>query len=49
VVVAETGEGQYSNAIAVGNHLLRADEPVKNGGDDTGPDPYGLLMASLGS
>ena len=49
VVVAETGEGQFSNAIAVGNHLLRADEPVKNGGDDTGPDPYGLLMASLGS
>ncbi len=49
VLVAETGEGRYANAIAVGSHVLHADEPVKNGGDDTGPDPYGLLMASLGS
>ncbi len=49
VLVAETGEGRYAYAIAVGTHVLHADEPVKNGGDDTGPDPYGLLMASLGS
>lgn len=49
VLVAETGEGRYTNAVAVGNHVLRADEPVKNGGEDTGPDPYGLLMAALGS
>ena len=49
VVVVETGEGRYANAVAVGNHVLRADEPVNNGGEDTGPDPYGLLMAALGS
>ena len=49
VLVAETGEGRYANAIAVGTHVLHADEPVKNGGNDTGPDLYGLLMASLGS
>lgn len=49
VLVAETGEGRYANAVAVGNHVLHADEPVKNGGEDTGPDPYGLLMAALGS
>lgn len=26
---------------------LHADEPVHNGGDNTGPDPYGLLLSSL--
>ncbi len=49
VVVSESGEGPYGQAIAAGPHLLRADEPESVGGRDTGPTPYGLLLASLGS
>jgi putative redox protein len=29
--------------------MLRADEPVGAGGDDSGPSPYELLLASLGA
>lgn len=33
--------------IEAGGHRLVADEPISGGGDDRGPDPYGLLLASL--
>ena len=33
--------------IKSGIHTLRADEPIPSGGEDTGPDPYALLLASL--
>lgn len=49
VRVHETGEGRYAQLIAVGNHRLRADEPVSDGGNDSGPSPYDLLLASLGA
>ena len=35
--------------MTVGPHRLTADEPVDVGGDDTGPSPYGLLLAGLGA
>jgi putative redox protein len=45
VVSSESGLAQ---TIVAGNHHLRADEP-KPFGTDTGPSPYELLLASLGS
>ncbi len=49
VVVQETGEGTFTQRIQAGAHALRADEPLSVGGDDTGPNPYDLLLASLGA
>src|SRR5262245_43656773 len=48
--VVVTGAGQtLVQKIEAGRHRLTADEPVEAGGTDAGPDPYGLLLASLGS
>jgi putative redox protein len=33
--------------ITAGNHTFTVDEPVGDGGDDAGPNPYELLLASL--
>jgi putative redox protein len=49
VVVVETGEGKFAQSISAGGHVLRADEPRDVGGLDSGPSPYDLLLASLGS
>jgi len=39
----------YAQDITVGRHRLTADEPVAAGGADSGPTPYDLLLAALGS
>ena len=49
VVVAEVGFGRYAQVVYDGKHRLTADEPVAAGGLDTGPNPYGLLLAALGA
>jgi putative redox protein len=50
VVVQETGNGKFANAVSVaGRHMLRADEPLSVGGNDSGPSPYDYLLAALGS
>lgn len=49
VLVRETGEGRFAQAISAGGHRLRADEPLDFGGDDSGPGPYDLLLAGLGT
>ena len=49
VTVSETREGRFAQAITVGRHSLRADEPASVGGDDTGPSPYDFLLAGLGA
>jgi uncharacterized OsmC-like protein len=48
VVVREVGP-RYAQEIRAGRHTLRADEPVTSGGNDTGPDPYALLLSALGA
>jgi putative redox protein len=49
VVVRETRRGQFQQEVILGDHRLLADEPVKDGGLNTGPGPYDLLLAALGA
>lgn len=37
----------YQVSISNGRHTLLADEPFQDGGGDSGPNPYDLLLASL--
>lgn len=39
----------YQQEITAREHVIFADEPIEAGGDDTGPTPYELLLAALGS
>ncbi len=48
VVVRGSGLG-FAQQISARAHRLRADEPIADGGTDTGPTPYDLLLAALGS
>lgn len=48
VVVTESGAEPYGQRIVAGGHVFAADEPAPVGAD-TGPDPYALLLASLGA
>jgi uncharacterized OsmC-like protein/pimeloyl-ACP methyl ester carboxylesterase len=48
-VVVRGGAEGLAQDIRAGHHRLRADEPVAYGGQDTGPGPYDLLLAALGS
>ena|SRR5688572_31441751 len=42
-------KGYLTQEVRAGNHLLAADEPKEDGGADTGPNPYELLLAALGA
>ena len=39
----------YQQEIIAGDHFIFADEPLDVGGDDTGPNPYALLLGALGA
>ena len=48
-IVKESGSGKFAQEIIIGKHKLIADEPLINGGNDTGPSPYDFLLSALGS
>src|SRR3954467_11260567 len=39
----------FAQKVEMGRHQLIADEPADFGGTDTGPSPYDLLLAALGT
>lgn len=48
-VTASIGNVDYTVALKTRQHELTADEPMVRGGQDAGPAPYELLLASLGA
>jgi putative redox protein len=48
-IVVRGAAAGFAQTIEVGGHRLTADEPIAAGGTDTGPTPYDLLAASLGT
>lgn len=48
-VIVHGSAAGFAQAIVAGRHRLAADEPTAVGGTDTGPNPYDLLLAALGS
>jgi putative redox protein len=49
VFVEDSDLGPFAETVRSGVHVLPADEPAANGGNDSGPDPYGYLLAALGT
>jgi putative redox protein len=49
IVVVRGGASGFAQEIEAGQHRLVADEPEAAGGTDTGPSPYELLLAAVGS
>jgi len=48
-VIVRGGASGFAQEVLVGRHHLTADEPVADGGTDTGPSPYDFLLIALGS
>ena len=50
VVVVSSRQGHnFTQEIKAGNHTVLADEPTSVGGNDLGPNPKELVLASLGA
>ena len=48
-IIVHGNAAGFAQEITIGQHRLAADEPLSVGGTDTGPNPYDLLLAALGS
>jgi putative redox protein len=48
-VIVRGDSAGFAQAVEIGPHRLAGDEPVAFGGTNTGPSPYDLLLASLGT
>ncbi|WP_338446139.1 bifunctional alpha/beta hydrolase/OsmC family protein [Pelagerythrobacter marensis] len=48
-IVVKTGHGKFGTEVHTASHRFVADEPASYGGDDSGPTPYDLLLAALGT
>jgi len=46
---AQIGYTKYQTIVSSGNHQIIVDEPETIEGGDTGMEPHGLLLGSLGS
>jgi putative redox protein len=49
VVIVRGAAAGFAQEIIAGPHEFVSDEPTSMGGTDTGPTPYDLLLAALGS
>ena len=49
VVTVRGGPSGVAQVVKSRSHRMVADEPVDYGGTDTGPTPYELLIAALGT
>jgi putative redox protein len=45
----DSEKGYAQTVETTGGHRLTSDEPESNGGTNTGPAPYALLLAALGA
>ena len=48
VVLVRGSAAGFAQEIRAGRHRVFADEPVADGGTDTGPGPYDLLLCPRG-
>ena len=48
-VTVHGGAAGFAQEVLVGKHRVVADEPVQDGGTDTGPSPYDYLLIALGA
>jgi len=48
-VLVEEKDHKFSQHVSTSSHYWLADEPIKVGGSNTGPDPYEHVLAGLGA
>src|ERR1700722_20156283 len=49
ILVNETGKGDFQVEVRAGSSSFLMDEPIQAGGLGSGPNPYDLLSAAIGS